>query len=282
MADRSEPLLAADDVAQITSIRSILSASAPAIANNAAAPIAAALQLGLIGHGADAANRVAVFSAVGAATTFVVNVANFVIVVTMARVGHALGAKDWTTLGRTVRATITVAALVGSGSALALWLGRVPLLAALSLSSEPALDKLATAYLPVAVGRIPPLLVLKAASSVLVGYQRVRVASALNGALACVDTLAFYVVLHALEGDLLALGAAVVATCACAAAIALCGVLLCRPHESVRLLGGDAAADGECSEPTTTTSASRGGSSLLSLACDSLNVLIRSVFLSGR
>ena len=37
----------------VPTLRLVLSASAPAILNNAAAPLAAALQLGLLGHSAD-------------------------------------------------------------------------------------------------------------------------------------------------------------------------------------------------------------------------------------
>ncbi len=291
-------------VGQLTSVRSILMAAAPAIANNAATPLSAALQLGLLGHTEDAANQVAVFSAIGSATTFIANIANFVIVVTMARVGHALGSKQWALIGRTVRVVLLVAAVVGCVSALLLWLGCKPVLVALSLSKDTSLEKIAKAYLPVAVARLPSLLVLKAASAVLVGYQCVRTASALNGLLACVDTLAFYIVLHVYDGNLLALGTTVAATCACAAILGLISVGLLRPHASVRVFNTceflwpskdpshleprppalasplaensvAPSAGGSASMPTSSTL------SLLSLACDSLNVLIRSIFLSG-
>ena len=84
-ANNDEPLvrIAEDDFAKAVSLRAILAASLPSIVNNAAQPIAAALQLGLLGHSDSAAQRVAVFSAVGAAVTFVANISNFVIVVTM-------------------------------------------------------------------------------------------------------------------------------------------------------------------------------------------------------
>ena len=110
-ANNDEPLvrIAEGDFAKAVSLRAILAASLPSIVNNAAQPIAAALQLGLLGHSDSAAQRVAVFSAVGAAVTFVANISNFVIVVTMSRVGTALGAQQWKLLGRMVRAVLLTA-----------------------------------------------------------------------------------------------------------------------------------------------------------------------------
>ena len=51
-ANNDEPLvrIAEDDFAKAVSLRAILAASLPSIVNNAAQPIAAALQLGLLGH----------------------------------------------------------------------------------------------------------------------------------------------------------------------------------------------------------------------------------------
>ena len=219
-ANNDAPLLRSeeDDFAKAVSLRAILAASLPSIVNNAAQPIAAALQLGLLGHSESAAQRVAVFSAVGAAVTFVANISNFVIVVTMSRVGHALGAKRWAALGRTVWTVLVCALVVGLLSALVLWLGRRPLLSALSLS-RPPLDDLAESYLPVALLRLPPLLLLRASSAVLVGYQRVKAASLLNLALACADTAAFYLLLHSslvlAGGGLVRLAAAVATPPAC-------------------------------------------------------------------
>ncbi|EOD28222.1 hypothetical protein EMIHUDRAFT_442977, partial [Emiliania huxleyi CCMP1516] len=290
-ANNDEPLvrIAEDDFAKAVSLRAILAASLPSIVNNAAQPIAAALQLGLLGHSDSAAQRVAVFSAVGAAVTFVANISNFVIVVTMSRVGHALGAKRWAALGRTVWTVLVCALVIGLLSALVLWLGRRPLLSALSLS-RPPLDELAESYLPVALLRLPPLLLLRASSAVLVGYQRVKAASLLNLALACADTAAFYLLLHSslvlAGGGLVAVGAAVAATCAIAAAAAVTAVLLLPPDAAVRVLPrrccrrAAAAPEAEGALPADAPAAP-SESSLLSLARDSLNVLVRSVLLSG-
>lgn len=307
--NNDEPLvrIAEDDFAKAVSLRAILAASLPSIVNNAAQPIAAALQLGLLGHSDSAAQRVAVFSAVGAAVTFVANISNFVIVVTMSRVGHALGAKRWAALGRTVWTVLVCALVIGLLSALVLWLGRRPLLSALSLS-RPPLDDLAESYLPVALLRLPPLLLLRASSAVLVGYQRVKAASLLNLALACADTAAFYLLLHSslvLAGGglvrlaaavatpparpgcvqdvrrrLVAVGAAVAATCAIAAAAAVTAVLLLPPDAAVRVLPrrccrrAAAAPEAEGALPADAPAAP-SESSLLSLARDSLNVLLR-------
>lgn len=285
-----------DDTTEI-SVAFILSASAPAILNNAAAPLAAAIQLGLLGHSAGSAApaRVAAFTAVNAITAFIANVANFLIVVTMARVGHAIGAKQWGLLGRTVRVVLLTATIVGCASAEALWLLRRPLLASaapasiddsLSDVASTALDE-ASSYLPAALLRLPPLLILRAASSVLVGYQRVRLASAINTALALVDTLTFYVALHVFAGGLFSVGVATATTCALAALGALLAVLRLPPEpRQVRVCpgcdcagGGLVAQDADSGESEDPPRAR--GESLVSLACDSLNVLIRSLLLSG-
>lgn len=260
-------------------LRKVLAASGPAILNNVAAPAAAAVQLALLGQARTpsmAVKNVAVWTAVTAVTTFVANVANFVVVVTMARVGHALGAQEWSLLGTTVRAALLTALIVGSLLAATLWLARVPLLAALSLSGDgidmgEPLDEahLAAQFLPAAILRVPPLLVLRAASSTLVGYQRVRLASAINTALAVCDTVAVYVCLHVLELELRALGFAVASTCAIAAAMGVLAVFAMPPHPSVRVFA--------CRSVTSSSSSS----SLCSLARDSVNVLIRSLLLSG-
>eukprot|EP00966_Prymnesium_polylepis_P217455 5032966-Prymnesium_polylepis.1 len=109
----------------------------------------------------------------------------------MAKVGHALGAKQWDALALTVVSALVAALATGGACALALWGLQRPLLRAIALQTQPERDA-ASALWPYAVARLPPLLLLRAASGVLVGYQRLRVASVLNAALAGVDALAFY------------------------------------------------------------------------------------------
>ena len=232
-----------------TSLGSILTVSAPAILKNSAAPLAAACQLAFLGHAGASATAsvasVAAFTAIGAVTQFVASVCNFVIVVTMARVGHALGAQRWGQLGSTVRTVLFASFTLGTAIALALWIGRVPLLALLSLTTGEE-RRLAALYLPVAVCRLPPLLLLNGCSSVLCGYQRVRTAAAINVGLAVVDTAVFYVTLHSLRFELPQLGGAIALSCALAALAALAAVLATPPDPSVRVCDCmDAPSDGE-------------------------------------
>lgn len=304
---RSAPLLAASSIQDAPpatpgpSLRAIISAAAPAILNNVAWPLSAAAQLAMLGHSRGThgdketgSQQVAAFTAITAVVTFVANVANFVVVVTMARVGHALGAKQWTLLGHMVRAVFAAAIFVGVLVGGILMFARQPLLSALSLGDrETAEYHIASSYLPAALLRLPLQLVLRAASSVLVGYQRVRLASAVNTLLALADTLAFYVVLHVLHSDLRTVGFVVAATCGCAAFGALLLVLSMPPHPSVRIFCGCRAAEKPPKDPAVGSSQEGDGcvgsspnsppsaKSLRSLACDSLNVLIRSLLLSG-
>lgn len=156
----------------------------------------------------------------------------------------------------------------------------------------------------------------------LVGYQRILAASVINTLLAVADTVAFYVILHVLDGDLVCVGArlarchsrqtpscsslligcldpsragaAVAGTCTAAALLTLSIIIAFPPHASVRLAPrcrSDTIAHSDPAPFLDGASLSAGESlpdqraqqaaSLLTLARDSLNVLIRSVFLSG-
>ena len=67
-------------------------ATAPATLNQLAAPVATALQLAMFGHFLPTA-AVAAWIAIGATVQFVASLTNFLLVVSMARVSHALGAE---------------------------------------------------------------------------------------------------------------------------------------------------------------------------------------------
>lgn len=270
---RAAALLEPTTTVPTPTLRSVLSASGPAILNNVAAPLAAAAQLALLGHSSTTATeRVAAFTAINAVTAFSANILNFLVVVTMSRVGHALGARRWGMLGSMVLNVLLLAFVAGVISAGGLMLARKQVLAALSLSPPPGESSPATDYLPAALVRVPALLLLRAASSVLVGYQRVGVASMVNTALAAVDTVAFYVVLHVLRLKLHAVGYTIALTCASAAALSVILVLCLPPDPAVRVCS--------CRERA---GAVVGGDRrpLASLACDSVNVLIRSLLLHG-
>ena len=151
---------------------SVLRASAPATLNQLAAPIATALQLAMFGHFLPT-ESVAAWIAIGATVQFVATLANFLLVVSMARVSHALGAGDWQALGSTVRYALVAVCAVGGAAAAMLLLLRSRVLRLMGLP-----DATAAAYYVLAVGRLPFLLLLRTASGVVVGYQRLGVAAA--------------------------------------------------------------------------------------------------------
>ena len=153
---------------------SVLRASAPATLNQMAAPIAMALQLAMFGHFLST-ESVAAWIAIGATVQFVAGLANFLLVVSMARVSHALGAKDWAVLCSTVRYALVAACTVGVAAATLLLLLRQRVLALMGLS-----EATAAAYYLLAVGRLPFLMLLRTASGVTVGYQRLGVAAAVQ------------------------------------------------------------------------------------------------------
>ena len=116
---------------------SVLCASAPATLNQLAAPIAMALQLAMFGHYLPA-EFVAAWIAVGTTVQFVASLANFLLVVSMARVSHALGAEDWAVLGSTVRYALVAACTVGIAAAALLLLLRSRVLALMGLTAVTA------------------------------------------------------------------------------------------------------------------------------------------------
>ena len=153
-----------------------------------------------------------------------------------------LGRQQWVLLGKMVRAVLLTAIVVGCVSAGVLYLLRAPLLAALSLghttsnttttlSDDESVDAptMAARYLPAALLRVPPLLLLRASTSVLVGYGKMRLASAINGSLAVVDTAAFFIALRLLDYDLRDIGLVIASTCGVAALVATIALLLLPP-----------------------------------------------------
>ena len=148
---------------------SVLRATAPATLNQLAAPVATALQLAMFGHFLPTAS-VAAWIAIGATVQFVASLTNFLLVVSMARVSQALGAEDWAALGSTVRYALVTAAAVGVAATGLLLLLRSRVLQLMGLP-----DATAAAYYVLAVGRMPFLMLMRTASGVVVGYQRVGV-----------------------------------------------------------------------------------------------------------
>ncbi|KAL1504833.1 hypothetical protein AB1Y20_008604 [Prymnesium parvum] len=250
------------------SLGAIARASLPAILNNVAAPLAAAAQLSCVGFSFAAATpTVAAYAATNAVITFVASVANFVIVVTMAKAGHALGARRWDELWLTVLSALAAATAVGAACALALWLLRQRVLDALALQTADEARQ-ASAYWPYAVLRLPPLLLLRAASGALVGFQHLGVASALNALAAAADALAFFALLVTAAAGLPAAGAAVAATSALAA-VAAVALVLALPPEAAR------------AELRRCRCTGVPAASTVELGCASFDVLLRSVLLSG-
>lgn len=261
----------------------ILLAAAPAILNSVAAPVAAATQLALLGHSHDDPVRtVAAYAAVDTSVTFVANLCNFLNVVAMARVGQALGAQRWTQLGVLVRVALCAALCCGGAAALLLRSAQEGIVILMSL--EPDVADAMRAYLQVALLRLPSLLLLRSASGVLTGFQRVGLASAINTTLAAADAAAFYVVLAVRGDSLVQAGAAAAFNCTCAAAAAVLAVATCPPDGRVRLspaCGGGKASDGTAGEDKGVSAPAEAPVSWCQLAADSSNVLLRSLLLSG-
>ena len=270
---------------------SVLRASAPATLNQLAAPIATALQLAMFGRFLPT-ESVAAWIAIGATVQFVANLANFLLVVSVARVSHALGAEDWAALGSTVRYALVAACAVGVAAAAMLLLLRSRVLQLMGLP-----DATAAAYYVLAVGRLPFLMLLRTASGVVVGYQRLGVAATVNAGLAGIETVAVFAVLAWLQCGLLAAAWASLLAAACASGAALLAVFRLPPEPSVRLCccgGGSKGVSGQGGGGSKAGGGDGGGKgggapdarpaaakSACSLLRDATNVFLRSVLLNG-
>ena len=163
-----------------TSYSALLRTSAPAILNNVAAPLSSAARLALLAHASadDALTVIAAYTVVESVAAFIVGALQFLLVVSMARSAEAVGARKWRVLATTVRGSLGAAlgvGVIGAGAAVAL---RAPLLRLLAL--EPRVAAVASAYWVAAAARLPSTLLLRAASGLLVGFQRLGLASAIN------------------------------------------------------------------------------------------------------
>ena len=253
-----------------TSYAALLRASAPAILNNVAAPLSSAARLALLAHASadDALTVIAAYTVVESVAAFIVGALQFLLVVSMARSAEAVGARKWRVLATTVRGSLFAAlgvGVIGAGAAIAL---RAPLLRLLAL--EPRVAAVASAYWVAAAARLPSTLLLRAASGLLVGFQRLGLASAINALLAAADVVAFYAALYPLAGDLAAAGWALALTAALAAAAALGATFAFPPDDAADALraaccGGEAG--GGAADDLRTLLDSKAGRAAFLAAC---------------
>ena len=243
----------------------------PAILNNLVGPLATACQLSVLGR--ESTLLLATYAACAAASNFVLNVGNFSVSVTMSRVGHALGARQWSALGASVRTALVVSTSFGILAAASLWCFRDGVLAVLFPPDSAEERWLAATYWPLMLARLPPMLLFRASLATLVGYQRMALASTLASALAVADAVAFFLVIRVRHLGLVWAGAVALCNCVSAASIATLATLVLRPlgaPENVNLCRGNVL-----------TPDAPAGTSLFDTFLDSLDVFVRSLCLHG-
>eukprot|EP00051_Salpingoeca_urceolata_P030054 m.491883 g.491883 ORF g.491883 m.491883 type:complete len:553 (-) comp30916_c0_seq1:110-1768(-) len=212
----------------------LLLLSAQAAVSEAALPIATLVAVGVLGHHHDPGHKpspppsaavasstgtttatpsevVAAFAAVEAVLTFVANITNFLVVVTMAQLTKARSHGD----ARAVRLRGLLALGVAGGLGVTLagvvYALRTPLVQELYALS-PAVRHLVPPYLPWRLGCLPLLFVQRACAGILGGCHRLGMLTVLQVLNAAAYALAVYVAAGVLHKPLSHVGAAIFAT----------------------------------------------------------------------
>lgn len=200
------------------------------IVTESAFPIALLFELALVSH-ATGRDGLAAYAAVSATFTFVINLVNFCVTVTMSLVGNAVGRNAWRELG--FRVGVALAAAVGAAAACAALLYAVqePVYRLMDLTAQVA--GIARTFYRIRLASVLPLLLRRVCAGVLGGYQRYVPLACVSVGVAALEFASNYVALVPLSGGL---PAATWASCLTAAAGAAVSLLLvvCLPPDEAR------------------------------------------------
>eukprot|EP00037_Helgoeca_nana_P035676 m.426291 g.426291 ORF g.426291 m.426291 type:complete len:496 (-) comp57342_c0_seq1:108-1595(-) len=188
----------------------LISLAVPGMLTNAAQPIAELSIVVMLSHtGSNPTVVVAAYALATSTVSFCANVFNFLLSVTMSEVGRAVGGKRWNELGRAIRVALTTALV-----AAAVCVGMVMLCKEQIywlFSAVPAVRAEADVYIVLRVAAVPLLFVGRVASSVLVGFQRIRLVAAITTLQACACATGAWVALRRCDAGLQGTGYAYLA-----------------------------------------------------------------------
>lgn len=178
--------------------------SAVAALNDAVTPTAALVELILITHAYDdpveERTSLAAYSTVVTVTAFFLNIFNFVIVVSMANVGRAVGMQSWEDVGSRIR--LAVGASVSTGIFCALVLTFVQKFVYILYDSDASVQDAAAPLYMFRVWSTPFLLLTRTWSGVLTGFQCVHTVTVYNSVVAALTIGADVLAMVVLRGGL--------------------------------------------------------------------------------
>ncbi|GBG32937.1 Protein DETOXIFICATION 42 [Hondaea fermentalgiana] len=253
--------------------------SAVAALNDAVTPTAALVELVLVSHAYDdpvqERTNLAAYSTVVTVCTFFLNIFNFVIVVSMANVGRAVGMQYWEDVGSRVRLAATAALGTGIFCALALVLAQNPIYSL--YRTAPEVQDAAHAFYNYRVWSTPFVLLTRTWSGVLSGYQCVHTATVFNSMLAAATICGNFVGIVLLGGGLKGCAVATFVVSVLGAVAGLLLVLWCAPNIAVntQLLRIPLLGRSEADERAT------DAHRLVAYWRSAANMLIRSFLLAG-
>eukprot|EP00040_Diaphanoeca_grandis_P030185 m.178015 g.178015 ORF g.178015 m.178015 type:complete len:531 (+) comp31920_c2_seq2:148-1740(+) len=176
----------------------LLKLGLPAMVNNAAAPIAAIINVALIAHATkdhtESTNQVAAYALVAGTCGFALNIFNFVVSVTMSLVGESVGKKKWSEVGGRVRISLVVAIVTGFLCAIVVFVLKSYLFELFGASD--VVQTAAAEYFLLRLATIPLLFICRVCWGVISGYQRVFSVSLLSFCIAAFDVFGNYVALY--------------------------------------------------------------------------------------
>ena len=200
-----------------TTYGALVKKSLPAIANEAARPLAALVLVALVGSAPCLGDRrdggcdddgamLAAYGAVTATVSFASALCNFLLTVTTAQVAKDLGEERWAVVGARVRVAAGVSFAVGVACAALLFCATGPLFSGMSLTPE--VIQLATPFMRWRLATVPLLFLLTSAGGVLSGYKRFFASAAVSFGVALTEVVTAYIALYINESGLVGLGIA--------------------------------------------------------------------------
>ena len=170
------------------------------IINESSFPVALFFELALIARALPREN-LAAYAAISATCTFVLNIFNFLVTVTMAQVSKAVGGNDWRNVGRQFLIAVLTAIFVGTACAFALFYLREHVFYIMGLS-ESVQNIAATPY-NIRLITIPFMMVQRVCSGCLSGYMRLKSLASLAVVVSIVEVFSQFYALEVLRGGLL-------------------------------------------------------------------------------
>ena len=170
-----------------------------AVVNEASPQVAVLIDLALVAN-ATGVSGAAAYAAVSGAVAFATGLFNFLVAVTMAQVGRAVGRGDWGDVRLRFRVAVASAVVSACACGALLYAAQDPLWELMALTPE--VRRLAVSFFPIRLAQLLPTMLQRVSGGLLGGFQCVRSLAAANLLTAIGDVAANYVALYVLRGGL--------------------------------------------------------------------------------